>query len=554
MKTNPVANIALLGLPNLFLRSMITLSGLYMLLVAFLIALVEFVDLDILIAVVIGVFAILFQFVVGPWLMDLQLRWMFTTEKLSPSQLPDHLNIFVEQLCQKHQIKYPSFILIKDGAPQAFTYGHTPNNARVVISQGILNLLKPEEIQAVVAHELGHVVHWDMLLMTMAQLVPLMLYYLFKTLSKSRDGGNGKGKGAVLIAALVAYILYIICEYIVLFFSRTREYHADRFAGWETGNPSYLANALIKIAYGLAGQEEYEGSYSQRDPKMAAVSAMGIFDVNTAQALAISSYPGPNKEPNQANIEGAMYWDLWNPWAQWFELNSTHPLVAHRLRYLSNQSQHMGLAPYIVFNQPKPESYWDEFLIDLIIYLFPRIIFFLILAVFIIPVPIIPFVNDDVIVSFLVSALGLGLLIRYYFSYPELDFPDYNVAGLLNQIEVSHVRPIACTVKGKVIGRGIPGYILSEDFVMQDETGIIFLDLRQPLMILEMMFAILKAGSIGGKEVTARGWYHRAPVPYVELLTLSYNGKEHKSWVPFCKKTIAILLIIGGMIWSCLTM
>ena len=59
---------------------------------------------------------------------------------------------------------------------------------------------------------------------------------------------------------------------------------------------------------------------------------------------------------------GAMKWDLWNPWATFYELNSTHPLTAKRLLHLSRQSEEFGEEPYITFNLSKPESYWDEFI------------------------------------------------------------------------------------------------------------------------------------------------------------------------------------------------
>ncbi|MCH7555253.1 MAG: M48 family metalloprotease, partial [Proteobacteria bacterium] len=146
--------------------------------------------------------------------------------------------------------------MIDDGAPQAFTYGHTPNNARIVLSRGIFELLEPEEAEAVVAHEIGHAVHWDMFLMTVAQLVPLIFYYLYRTLIRMRSsGGKDNSAGARIAIAIGAYVLYMVSEYVVLWFSRTREYHADRFAGTATGNPSLLASALVKIAYGLAGRE-----------------------------------------------------------------------------------------------------------------------------------------------------------------------------------------------------------------------------------------------------------------------------------------------------------
>ena len=68
------------------------------------------------------------------------------------------------------------------------------------------------------------------------------------------------------------------------------------------------------------------------------------------------------------HIKGAMQWDLWNPWAGWYELNSTHPLVAKRLNYLGDQAAHLGQEPLFVFDRVKPESYWDDFFVDLFVW------------------------------------------------------------------------------------------------------------------------------------------------------------------------------------------
>ena len=166
-----------LGLPNLFLRSTVTLAGLYALLGAVMIAAVEFAGADLTIAVWATAGIVVLQFLIGPFMMDLSLRWLYRMRWVTPDEMPGHLRRFVEGVCAEKRIGFPRFAILDDGAPQAFTYGHTPNNARIVLSRGILELLEPAEAEAVAAHEIGHAVHWDMFLMTVAQLVPLIFYY-----------------------------------------------------------------------------------------------------------------------------------------------------------------------------------------------------------------------------------------------------------------------------------------------------------------------------------------------------------------------------------------
>jgi Zn-dependent protease with chaperone function len=550
---------ALLALPNLLLRSTATLAGLYAMLGAVLIAAVEFLGIPIDFAIGFGVVAVLLQFLLGPFFMDLSLRWLYRIRWISPGEMPDHLREFVERVCADEGIEMPRFGFIDDGAPQAFTYGHTPNNARIVLSRGIGELLEPDEVEAVVAHEIGHAVHWDMFLMTVAQLVPLLLYYLYRMLVRAASSSRGskKGGGGAIVLAIGAYVLYIVAEYVVLWFSRTREYHADRFSGEVTGNPSGLASALVKIAYGLAGAEEAaeEGKEAKGGKgSLRAAGAMGIFDGAAAQALAVASYSAaaPGAEVDQDTIKGAMRWDLWNPWAKWFELHSTHPLVAKRLMHLSDQARHMGQEPFIVFDETQPESYWDEFFVDMAVHLLPMAAFAMAALGIVVAYATETMARHGVLLGFLVVLLGGTMLVRFGFAYKADFFPSMSVAALLKKVKVSGVRPVPCTLRGTVIGKGVPGYIASEDFVMRDGTGIMFLDFRQPLGLWEFFFGLLKAGEYQGQEVTAQGWYRRAPMPYVELKSIECDGKVRKSWVPVLYQSSALFLVALGGLWTLL--
>ena len=145
------------------------------------------------------------------------------------------------------------------------------------------------------------------------------LYLAFRDTSGSSDKNN---YGAII--ALVAFILYIICEYVILWLSRVREYYADEFSAEVTGDPNALASALINIGFGLSTREKGgEGFASASDE-----STLGIFDAKNSKSMVVSCYNDGVIDKNR--IKGAMKWELWNTWAFWYELGSTHPLTSKR--------------------------------------------------------------------------------------------------------------------------------------------------------------------------------------------------------------------------------
>ncbi len=526
-------------LPNLALTSGATLFLLYGLLSLILIILVNLGYLEPMIALIIGIGIAFVQFLISPFLIDLVLRFLYNMRWKSLERLPEHLQTFLKDISPKYNIRVPRFGIIYDGSPNAFTYGHVPNDARIIITSGLMDLLGEDELEAVVAHEIGHAVHWDMLVMTIAYVVPLILYYIFRTLIRIKTSGKDKSAPVRYAIAIGSYVLYLISEYIVLGFSRVREYFADRFAG-KNCNPNSLASALVKIGYGLAGKGKKK---ERRKPQLESIKAMGIFDPTSAVSLAISSYHPQfmGGDVDKDTLKSVMRWDLWSPWAKYYELHSTHPLIAKRLLALSRQAETKGKSPYVVFNERRPESYWDEFLLDFLIVLLPVVAVVLSAVLF--------FVKQDFMYLKLgVVLLGGTYLLRIVFSYNFSFFPEMKISSLLKKVKVSGVRPVPCRMEGKIIGRGVPGLIWSEDFVLQDDTGIIFLDYRQPLGIWNFLFGLLRAKRYQGEEVKITGWYRRAPVPYIEIKSMETSTGKSTCYVFRVKIIVGIILTLLGAV------
>ncbi len=520
---------------NLFLRSFIVLALLFGLLFAIGMGVITYADLPVMVAVFFALGILLLQFLLGPTII----QWIYKIEWRDVQDIDPQMASFVQRVTSERNIPPPRFGVIQDGNPNAFTFGHYPGNARLVVTAGLLDLLDPDERNAVVAHELGHIAHWDFVVMTAAAAVPLVLYVLYITM---RTAGRKRDRGgyAALIGSL-SFIAYIVSQYIVLLLSRVREYYADQFAGEVSKKPDSLSTALVKIAYGLARAPKEEGK--KDDARMIGARTLGIFDPKVAQALALAS--AGTGAVSATSMESAMKWDLWNPWAAFYELASSHPLPAKRIQALEKQTKAMGGSPRFSFRAEKPESYWDEFLVDLLINYLPLI------GVF---VGVVAFVMLNLVIGLPLGSIGtalfflsLGWWLKRRFSYRRNFDQEETVQGLIEEVKVSRVRSIPCTIKGKIIGRGVPGLFYSEDLVLQDATGFIILDYRQPVRIFEFLFGWMKAEKLIGIQGEAIGWYRRAPRPYFEMLELRLeNGEVIKSYFyPFSQFFIYAGLVLG---------
>ena len=521
---------------NLLGISLLTISGLYFLLAAVIILITLITGQPVIIGILISAIILVIQFLISPFMTDLSMKWFYKAK--FNYEVPEYLKKFIEEVCKDNNMKYPRIGYIDDGAPNAFTYGHTKNDARVVLTRGIFELLTEEEVKTVVAHELGHASHYDMLFMTVAQLVPLVLYGIYEVCLRSdKDSNNNNNSSYTALIGVIAYILYIISNYIVLWLSRTREYYADSFSIEATKNPNALASALVKVGYGLST------ATTNAKHSAAKSNALGIFDSKTSKALVVTTME-EDGSISKSHIKNAMKWEQWNIWAKWYELNSTHPLISKRLLAISERSKEYKQDPYIVFDLKKEESYVDDFLIEVLISFLPTLA--IIVGVILGVVGFAAAWNMGLIIGGTLLVTLLFSLIKFFKRYSKKEMKETTVQDLLGEVKVSHITSIPCSLTGTVIGRGNPGCIFNEDFVIKDKTGIIFLDYNQPLFIINKIFALFKSQEYFDKEIKITGWYRRSPVPYVELKTMEIDGKIKKIYT----YGLGLGLRIAGLIAS----
>lgn len=489
------------------------------------------------------------QFAVGPWIIEriYSIRWV------EPEAIHADFAAWYRQACAERRIPAPRFGIIEDGNPNAFTYGHTPRDARVVVTRGLLEMLTPEEVHAVVAHELGHVANRDFIVMTVASAIPVVLYVLYVwTRGSRRDRNSG---GYVFLVSVGAYIAYLVSQYVVLLLSRVREYFADESSAAITGDPNALSSALIKISYGLARNEQAgasaEGGKTRESGGFGgagATAALGIANIATARGFALSAADTAGQF-SASHLQRAMQWDFKNPWAKWFELNSTHPLTARRIQAMNAIARRMRITPLYDADPRDSRSavYTGSLLREVLIAALPVLGGVGGLAL---GASAAVGTRAPGMLGLALVGLGAGWLAKIALTYPGGPGALRTVESLVGEVNVSHIAPIPCVVEGQIIGRGVPGLFYSNDLVLRDDTGFLTLHYRQPLGIFEFLFGWLKAAKYVGRPARVHGWYRRAPNPYIEVWRIEMTDTPGRDgitcWFVRGSVVLASLLCVLG--------
>ncbi len=196
---------------------------------------------------------------------------MYRAQPVTREQLPRAYQI-VERLTQRTGLPMPKIFVIPIDSPNAFATGRNPAHASVAVTQGILDLLNDEELEGVLAHELGHVRNRDILISSIAATVAGAVTLLAQMGKWAMIFGgmerDDRDRGGGIAALLMLILAPIAATLIQLAVSRSREYEADSTGAHLTGNPYALASALSKL-----------DAYSKRVPMVATPSTAHLFIV-----------------------------------------------------------------------------------------------------------------------------------------------------------------------------------------------------------------------------------------------------------------------------------
>lgn len=180
------------------------------------------------------------------WFSDKIVLRMYNAREVDDQTAPQFVGM-VRELAQKANLPMPRVYIIDENAPNAFATGRNPSNAAVAATTGILRALSPRELRGVMAHELAHVKHRDILISTISATMAGAIGML-ANFAMVFGGRDGEGRPAnPLVGLLVAILAPIAAGLIQMAISRAREFEADREGAEIAGDPQSLASALQKI-------------------------------------------------------------------------------------------------------------------------------------------------------------------------------------------------------------------------------------------------------------------------------------------------------------------
>ncbi|RCV62802.1 heat shock protein HtpX [Methanophagales archaeon] len=195
------------------------------------------------------------QFIIGPKIVEKTMHVRYVSETEEPE-----LHRMVTELAMKAGIPKPKVGISEIAIPNAFAFGTSKRKARVCVTRRLMQMLSRDELEAVLGHEISHIQHHDMVVITALSVIPMICYFIYFSFFWSGlfGGGDSDREGALpmMAIALIAFALYFISNLIVLYGSRIREYYADAGSVELTNKPHELASALYKMIYGSAGVKQ----------------------------------------------------------------------------------------------------------------------------------------------------------------------------------------------------------------------------------------------------------------------------------------------------------
>ncbi len=300
----------IIGLSTLFFTVILALAGVNLMLLPFVVVIFNIV-----------------QWLIAPYLIDA----MYRAREVKQSEDPE-LHGIVDTLSRKSGIKTPKVMKAQIPIPNAFAYGSPIAGSRVAVTTGLLETLEPEEVEAVIGHELGHLKHRDVQVMMFISILPAIFYFIGYSmlLSSMYRRSNERGSGGAAIIGVASIFLYWVLTMFTLYLSRLREYFADRHsASIVEDGPRKLSEGLAKIVQSSRRIRKTHRNVGTLN----SFKALFISDPDRAELDSASIASVVGRASDQKLVEEVLRRRV-TSFDRVMELFSTHPNIVKRLKAL----------------------------------------------------------------------------------------------------------------------------------------------------------------------------------------------------------------------------
>ena len=282
-----------------------------------------------LIYAIVAIFFVLLQYLMGPSMVKWTMRVKWVSEREQPQ-----LHSMVAELAEAAGIRKPKVGISMIPIPNAFAFGRTQRDAKVCVTETLLKSLSSDELRAVMGHEICHIKHRDMMIMTILSVFPLIIYFIAISLLFSGFGGRGRGGSPIALIGIGLFLLYFLVSLLVLYGSRIREYYADLGSVRLGNRPRHLATALYKLAIGNArvpkeSMQRVEGlkAFFVNDPSRAMREVSDLKEVDLDMSGTIDYGELMALQSKSVKLTTG---------AKIMEAMSTHPNMLKRIKHLSS--------------------------------------------------------------------------------------------------------------------------------------------------------------------------------------------------------------------------
>ncbi|MEH2061394.1 MAG: M48 family metalloprotease [Nostoc sp.] len=484
---------------------------------------------------------------VSPWLLDLLLANLYGQREFSKDVLNTHSREAVRVLqrcCQQRHWPLPKLRILPMAAPIILTYGSLPPNARIVVSQGLLEQLADDEIATIYATQLGHIAHWDFAVMSLLLLVTLPTHQLYQQVSNWGDKISTKiWRWPVTILASLIYGVWCLLTGTGLWLSQLRLYYSDRVASEITGNPNALIRALLKIAIGIAAdiQKEEHTNWQLESLNL-------LTPVSHQQSLSLGTIA------SNLSFESFLKWDTANPYRRWFTINNSHPLMGDRIERLCQIARHWHLDTELHLASVPSKVKRQSFLLQIAPWLgiplgvlLAALVWLTWQLAFALKFLNLKWIYDDssFITGCLLIGFSIGTVMRINSFFPDIKpatvQTDDSLPNLLSDPSALPIDSISVRLVGKLLGRQGTSNSLAQDLIFQSSAGLV------KLHHISWLGQSGNHQDLIGRQIIVTGWFRRGATPWIDIQTLeTQSGKTIHSPHPIWSFVLAIAALTWG--------